>query len=85
MKSGRLFTQLREQQGLAYDLGSVYDPHLAAAALAGYVFGAPTKTDPTTKKEVPTVGLIKTGILARSRACKRRPPPRRSCPAPSTI
>ena len=26
MKSGRLFTQLREKQGLAYDLGSLYDP-----------------------------------------------------------
>lgn len=74
MKSGRLFTQLREQQGLAYDLGSVYDPHLAAAALAGYVFGAPAKTDPTTKKEVPTVGLIKNGILAQIKHLQTTPP-----------
>lgn len=74
MKSGRLFTTLREQQGLAYDLGSVYDPHLAAAALAGYVFGAPTKTDQTTKKEVPTVGLIKNGILAQMKAFQTTPP-----------
>ena len=74
MKSGRLFTTLREQQGLAYDLGSVYDPHLAAAVLAGYVFGAPTKTDQTTKKEVPTVGLIKNGILAQMKAFQTTPP-----------
>ncbi len=74
MKSGRLFTELREQQGLAYDLGSIYDPHLAAASLAGYVFGAPTKTDPTTKKEIPTVGLIKNGILAQIKSLQTTPP-----------
>jgi len=74
MKSGRLFTELREQQGLAYDLGSLYDPHLAAAALAAYVFGAPTKTDPATKKEVPTVGLIKNGILTQVRSLQTTAP-----------
>lgn len=74
MKSGRLFTALREQQSLAYDLGSLYDPHLAAAALAGYVFGAPTKTDPTTKKDIPTVGLIKNGILAQVKSLQSAPP-----------
>jgi len=63
MKSGRLFTQLREKEGLGYDLGSVYDPRLAAGDLAGYVLGAPTKTDPATKKEVPTVGPMKDGLL----------------------
>lgn len=74
MKSGRLFTQIREQKGLAYDLGSVYDPHLAAAALAGYVFSAPTKTDPATKKDVPTAGLIKNGILAQIKSLQTTPP-----------
>ena len=74
MKSGRLFSELREQQGLAYDLGSLYDPHLAAAALAGYVFGAPTRTDPATKQEVPTVGLIKAGILAQVKSLQTTPP-----------
>ncbi len=74
MKSGRLFTELREQQGLAYDLGSVYDPHLAAAALAGYVFGAPAKTDPATKKDVPTAELIKSGLLAQVQSLQTTPP-----------
>ena len=74
MKSGRMFTELREKQGLAYDLGSLYDPHLAAAALTAYVFGAPTKTDPQTKKTVPTVGLIKIGILAQVKALQDSPP-----------
>ncbi len=74
MKSGRLFTQLREKQGLAYDLGSVYNPRLAAGDLAGYVFGAPTKTDPATKKDVPTVGPIKDGLLAQFTALQTTPP-----------
>ena len=74
MKSGRLFTQLREKQGLAYDLGSVYNPRLAAGDLAGYVYGAPTKTDPTTKKDVPTVGLIKDGLLAQFASLRTTPP-----------
>jgi len=74
MKSGRLFTQLREKQGLAYDLGSVYNPRLAAGDLAGYVYAAPTKMDPTTKKDVPTVGLIKDGLLAQFTGLQTAPP-----------
>lgn len=74
MKSGRLFTQLREKQSLAYDLGSVYNPRLAVGDLAGYVFGAPTKTDPTTKKDVPTVGPIKDGLLAQFASLQTTPP-----------
>jgi len=74
MKSGRLFTQLREKQGLAYELGSVYNPRLAAGDLAGYVFGAPTKTDPATKKDVPTVGPIKDGLLTQFASLQTTPP-----------
>ena len=74
MKSGRLFTQIREKQGLAYDLGSVYNPRLAAGDLAGYVLGSPTKTDPATKKEVSTVGLIKDSLLAQVDGLRAAPP-----------
>ena len=74
MKSGRLFTQLREKQGLAYELGSVYNPRLASGDLAGYVYGAPTKTDPVTKKDVPTVGPIKESLLAQFAALQTTPP-----------
>ena len=74
MKSGRLFTQLREKQGLAYELGSVYNPRLAAGDLAGYVYGAPTKMDPVTKKDVTTVGLIKDGLLAQFASLSTTPP-----------
>ena len=74
MKSGRLFTQLREKQGLAYDLGSLYTPRLGGGDLAAYVYGAPTKTDPTTKKEVSTVGLTKTSLLVQIAGLQTTPP-----------
>ena len=74
MKSSRLFTQLREKQGLAYDLGSLYTPRLTGGDITGYVYGAPTKTDPTTKKDVPTVGLIKDAMLKQFDSFKTTPP-----------
>ena len=74
MKSGRLFTQLREKQGLAYDLGSLYNPRFAAGDIAAYVYGAPTKTDPTTKKDIPTVGLIKDALLKQFGSFQTTPP-----------
>ena len=74
MKSGRLFTQIREKQSLAYDLGSLYNPRLAAGDIAAYVYAAPTKTDPTTKKEVPTVGLVKEAILKQFISLQETPP-----------
>ena len=74
MKSGRLFTSLREKQGLAYDLGSLYSPRLGAGDLAAYALGAPTRTDPTTKKDVPTVGLLKSGLLAQLESLRASPP-----------
>lgn len=74
MKSGRLFTQIREKQGLAYDLGSLYTPRLSAGDLVGYVYGATTKVDPATKKSVPTVGPIKESLLAQFGAFQTVPP-----------
>ncbi len=74
MKSGRLFTQIREKQSLAYDLGSLYNPRLAAGDIAAYVYAAPTKTDPTTKKDVPTVGLVKEAILKQFVSLQETPP-----------
>ncbi len=65
MKSGRLFTQLREKEGLAYDLGSLYTPRLTTGDLTAYVYSAPTRTDPVTKKTVPTVGPVKESLLSQ--------------------
>jgi len=59
MKSSRLFTTVREQQGLAYQLGSFYSPMVFAGDMTGYVFAAPTRMDPATKKRVPTLPTIK--------------------------
>ncbi|MEO7718051.1 MAG: pitrilysin family protein [Capsulimonas sp.] len=40
MKTSRMFTNLREKQGLAYDLGSFYSPQLYSGDLTAYVFAA---------------------------------------------
>ena len=74
MKSGRLFTHLREKEGLAYDLGSLYTPHLTAGDLTAYVYSAPTRTDPVTKKTVPTVGPVKDSLLSQFAALTADPP-----------
>lgn len=74
MKSGRLFTRLREQQGLAYDLGSTYTPRLSAGDLAAYVYSVPTRTDAATKKDVPTVGLVKESLFQQFAALAAAPP-----------
>ena len=74
MKSSRLFTNLREKQGLAYELGSVYSPQLIASDIAGYVFAPPTRTDPVTKKAGPTVGLVKEQLLRQFESLKTIPP-----------
>jgi len=74
MKSGRLFTQLREKEGLAYDLGSLYTPRLTTGDLTAYVYSAPTRTDPVTKKTVPTVGPVKLSLFAQFAALADAPP-----------
>ena len=74
MKSGRLFTQLREKEGLAYDLGSLYTPRLGGGDLAAYVYGAPTKTDPVTKKDYSTIGLTKAALLKQIASLQTTPP-----------
>lgn len=74
MKSGRLFTRLREKGGLAYDLGSLYTPRLTTGDLTAYVYSAPTRTDPVTKKAVPTVGPVKESLFAQFAALADAPP-----------
>ena len=74
MKSGLLFTHLREKEGLAYDLGSLYTPRLTAGDLTAYVYSAPTRTDPVTKKTVPTVGPVKESLFAQFAALAAAPP-----------
>ena len=74
MKTSRLFSNLREKQSLAYELGSVYSPQLVASDIAGYVFAPPTRADPTTKKSEPTVGLVKQQLLLQFDSLKTMPP-----------
>ena len=74
MKTSRLFTNLREKQGLAYELGSSLNAQIYTGDLSAYVFAPPLRPDPTTKKPVPTVGLLKAQILAQFADFKATPP-----------
>lgn len=74
MKTSRLFTELREKQGLSYELGSTLNFQAVAGDLTAYVLAAPTRTDPTTKKPVSAVGLIKEQILHQVAALQAEPP-----------
>jgi len=74
MKTSRLFTNLREKQGLAYELGSFYSPQLYAGDLTAYVFAAPNQFDPTTKKSSGTMGTIKDQLLQQVASFQSTPP-----------
>jgi zinc protease len=74
MKTSRLFTNLREKQGLAYELGSVVNTQQAASDVTAYAFAAPTRTDTVTKKDVPAVGFIKDQLLRQIAAFQAAPP-----------
>lgn len=74
MKTSRLFTELREKQGLSYELGSTLNSQTVAGDLTAYVLAAPTRPDPVTKKPVSNVGLIKEQILHQVAALQAEPP-----------
>ncbi|MDQ2687941.1 MAG: insulinase family protein, partial [Armatimonadota bacterium] len=75
MKTSRLFTELREKQGLAYELGSILNSQAVAGDLTAYVLASPpTRTDPATKKSVSAVGFIKEQILHQVAALQAAPP-----------
>jgi zinc protease len=74
MKTSRLFTNLREKQGLAYELGSSLNAQIYTGDLTAYVFAPPLRPDPVTKKPVPTVGLITSQIQDQFESFKTTPP-----------
>jgi len=74
MKTSRLFTNLREKRGLAYELGSFYSPQLYAGDLTAYVFAAPNQFDPTTKKSSGSLGTIKDQLLQQVASFQSTPP-----------
>lgn len=74
MKSSRLFTAVREKQGLAYQLGSFYTPMIYAGDFTGYVFAAPTRLDPQAKKRVPTLPAITAELKKQFDSLETTPP-----------
>lgn len=74
MKTSRLFTSMREDQGLSYDLGSFYSPQLYSGDLTVYAFAAPQHFDPATKKSAGTLGTIRDQILQQIADFQAKPP-----------
>lgn len=74
MKTSRMFTELREKQGLAYELGSFYSPELYSGDLTAFVFAVPSHVDPVTKKEVGSMATIRDQMLAEIETFKTTPP-----------
>ncbi|BDI32133.1 peptidase M16 [Capsulimonas corticalis] len=59
MKTSRMFTNLREKQGLAYDLGSFYSPQLYSGDLTAYIFTAASAPSATPPKGNPVADVQK--------------------------
>src|SRR3569833_2219944 len=74
MKTSRMFTNLREKQGLAYELGSFYSPQLYAVDLTAYIFAAPSHFYAGTKKSGGTLGKLRDQILQQVESFKTTPP-----------
>lgn len=74
MKTSRLFTNLREKQGLSYELGSLVNTQIAGADVTSYAFAPPMRTDPATKKESPAVGFIKAQMMKQITGMQSNPP-----------
>jgi zinc protease len=74
MKTSRMFTDLRDNQGLAYELGSSLNAQIMTGDLTGFVFAPPVHSVPSSLEKIPTVGLLKTQMLAQFTSFKTTPP-----------
>lgn len=74
MKTSRLFTSVREKQGLAYELGSFYSPMVYAGDITGYVFATPTRMDSDTKKRIATLPGLKAELQKQFLGMATMPP-----------
>jgi predicted Zn-dependent peptidase len=74
MKSSRLFTDVRETRGLAYELGTFYNPQLSAGDIVGYVFAAPQQPAPDAKDTTPITQVLSDAIIKQFELLKTTPP-----------
>lgn len=62
--SSRLFVNLREQEGLAYQLGSSYSPNLLSGAFIVYIGTNPTSLEHSKEKALSEVSRFKTEFVS---------------------
>ena len=73
MKTSRLFSRLRDRDGLGYQVGSQVTARGGGSEVTAFVFAAPTRPDPTTKRSVSVLGPVKDGILREIEGLKTVP------------
>jgi predicted Zn-dependent peptidase len=74
MKTSQLFTNLREKEGLAYELGSFYTPEIYSGDLTAFIFAPPSYVDPQTKQRVDSLPQIKNQLLDQITQFAAAPP-----------
>lgn len=74
MKSSRMFREIREKQGLSYELGSVYEATDSTGILAAYAMASPTHTDRVTLKDEPSAPILQSLMLAIFSSMSTTPP-----------
>lgn len=74
MKSGRLFVNVREKQGLVYETASALHPQQRVNDIIAYAYAAPTRANPQTKQEEPAVLTLQPLLLSQFDSLKAAPP-----------
>ncbi|MGO8672127.1 MAG: M16 family metallopeptidase [Capsulimonadaceae bacterium] len=75
MKTSRMFTNLREKQGLAYDLGSFYSPQLYSGDLTAFIFASPSRLPEVGPGQAGgPLGVIRDQLLQQFDSMKSTPP-----------
>lgn len=74
MKSSRLFTDIRETRGLAYDVGTFYNPQMASGDFVGYVFAAPQQAAPGSNNTPSIAQILTDAIIKQFERLKTDPP-----------
>ncbi len=72
-KSSRMFRDLREGQGLAYELGTVYPPLIYQSHALAYVLAAPYVISGVDRSERPAVDTVRAALKTTVDSLRSRP------------
>ncbi|MCC6483754.1 MAG: insulinase family protein [Armatimonadetes bacterium] len=72
-KASRMFQDLREQRGLAYELGTLYPPLLNQSHALAYVVGATYTLQPDARGQKPTTETIRSALRGAVVGLREKP------------